>query len=265
MMLLVAGGVVWLGVGDQLGGSYAVPSGIVGSGFLLLGTVALYFVLRLVRHRYVNAIVVMCVGLLAGLVALQFVRLPYYLVVTYLVFVFSCSAACIFLKPSAMQVFPRELLCGIVFALGTVMPVYWHVSESPILSMPLGMFFDAQTVINFDTLLFAALCVINCIGISIWEKVADSDGNDPQAVVQYAPKVEDRFPLIAFSVILIAIWLMWDAAFVFSVSWQIKLAVALSAASLLAIHWVRDHLHPLACRVLADSVLLWPLLLVGVT
>lgn len=252
--------VVWLGVGDAMGGTYGVPSGIIAGGFVLLLLVMVYFVVRLTSHRYMNAVAVAFLGILLGAAVARVVLLPVFLWCLYIALLSIFCVCCVFSKSPSARMLPRELLCGVVFAIGTVMPVYWHVSDSILFAIPLEIVFSGSLLINVDTFLFAALCVLNCIGISIWEKVADADGNDPQAVAQYAPQIEQSFPMLAVSLMVVAIGLLWDGSYNFSDTWKIKVCVALSAGSLLAIHSSRDRLHPLVSRVIADAVLLWPLI-----
>ncbi|MCB1100188.1 MAG: hypothetical protein KDN22_31780 [Verrucomicrobiae bacterium] len=261
LSLLPGGCVVWLAAGDVLGGAYAVPSGIVVAGVVLSGLVCLYYLLRLTSSRYVNAIAIACLGGAAGLLVLSLVHLPFAIIVGSVVLLILTSGRCLFVTSVEAIAFPRELLCGVVFALGTVMPVYSHVSDSFVFGLPAEIFADGRTLFNLDTVLLAMLCVLNCVGISIWEKTADSDGNDPQALAQYAPGVEQQFPIMASLIGLVSVALIWDASPGLSGTWKIKLAVALSAFSLMGIHAFRGRLHPLASRILADVMLLWPLVL----
>jgi hypothetical protein len=263
LTLLPGGCVVWLGAGDVLGGAYAVPSGIVLGGVVLSGFVVLYYLVRLAGNRYVNAIAIACLGLVAGVLVLSLVHLPLAFHVFFIALLMFFSGRCLFARSDEALAFPRELLCGVVFALGTVMPVYFHVSDSFVFALPVEMFADGQTLLNLDAGLLALLCVLNCVGISIWEKAADGDGNDPHAVAQYAPQVEQQFPLFASLICVVALALIWDFSAGLSATWEIKLAVALSSASLLVIHGLRGHLHPLASRILADVMLLWPLVLLA--
>ena len=263
LTLLHGGGVVWLGVGDVLGGAYAVPSGIVLGGVVLSGFVALYYVVRLADHRYVNAIAIACLGLVAGVLMLSLVHLPDSFQLGLIVAILYFSGRCLFAKSAEALAFQRELLFGVVFALGTVMPVYFHVSDSFVFALPVEIFVDGQTLLNLDVGLLALLSVLHCVGISIWEKAAEGDGNAPHAVAQNAPLVERQFPLFASLVSVGALVLIWDSSVGLSATWEIKLAVALSAASLVVIHALRGCLHPLVPRILADVRVLWPLVLLA--
>ena len=261
LTLLPGGGVAWLGAGDVLGGAYAVPSGIVLGGVVLSGFVALYYFVRLASNRYVNAIAIACLGLAAGGLMVRLVHLPDSFYVGFIVVIVYLSGRCLFPKSAEALAFPQELLRGVLFALGTVMPVYCHVSDSFVFALPIEIFAGGRMLLNLDVVLLALLIVLSRVGISILEKAADGDGNDPHAVAQYAPQLqgEQQFPLIASFVCVSALALIWEYSVGLSATWEIKLAVALSAASLLVIHSLRGHLHPLATRLLADVMLLWPL------
>ncbi|MGK0185661.1 MAG: hypothetical protein ACI9R3_001439 [Verrucomicrobiales bacterium] len=255
--------VIWLGVGDALGGTYGVPTGIIAGGVVMLFLVVVYFVIRLTNHRYMNAICVAFFGAILWAAIASVFRLPFYFWGAYMVLLCLCCVWCVSAKSATSRILPRELLCGVVFAMGTVLPVYWHVSDAILFGIPMEMIFDGNLLINVDTFLFAALCVLNCVAISVWEKAADADGNDPQAVAQYSPQIEHWFPMLGVSLIVVAIGLLWDGALVFSATWKIKIGIALATASLLVVHSLRARLHPLASRVLADAVLLWPLILLA--
>lgn len=276
LALLPAGAVFWLAAGDVVGGAFAVPSGIVGGGLLLSALVAVYFGVRLATNRYMDAFATALLGF-AALAALLIAGAPEMTVSAFVVLFLVILAAGLLRRTTTPLACPKELLCGTLFALGTVMPVYWHVSgslipfASDVFGLPVEMFFDGRTRLNADTWLFAGLCILNCVGISIWEKVADGGGRDVSAIAQYAPRVEQLFPILAVALALLAAGQLWSshspatwATTWATTAWQPKVTVLLSSLSLLAIHRRRRQLHPLNARLLADAALLWPLPLLAI-
>jgi uncharacterized membrane protein (UPF0136 family) len=138
--------------------------------------------------------------------------------------------------PGVRVRFPRELAVGIVFASACVAPA-WSRPGSP----------HAELVAM--TLVFAALCWLNCTAIHVWEH----DG--PASLI----------PAMALCVAVAAGALAWAANLAHSGACRLDLATLASALLLLALD--RDHRgsnpsSTLALRVLADAALLTPLLFV---
>jgi hypothetical protein len=142
--------------------------------------------------------------------------------------------------PSARLRFPRELVVGVVFASACVVPA-WSQPGSP----------HAELVPI--TVLFAALCWLNCAAIHVWEH----DGS------RYL------IPAGAVSVAAAAAGLAILAGPHQGGAFRLDLATLASALLLLALD--RDHRRALrespppstlALRVLADAALLTPLLFV---
>jgi hypothetical protein len=119
----------------------------------------------------------------------------------------------------------KEPAVGIVFAAGVSIPLISEVSEF-MKWMP-------------GVIAFGGLCWLNCVLIGFWE-----DGRDK------APP----FWSVWFATSISVVALLGAPA-------RVALAVLLSLAALAALHRFRDKLSPRAARVMADFVLLSPLLL----
>ena len=267
LTFVCSGVIVALTIGDLFGGDDAVPGGIVGSGLLLSVVVVVYFALRLAANRIANAIVVMATGCAIAGGIRYVVYIPPFLLATFLALVAACAIGCLRFRAAL----PREILCGVIFALGTALPVYWHVSDSqfpfghPVFSLPPELLFDSRTLFNLDTLMFAILCALNCVGVSIWEKNADANGRDPNAIAQYAPGIERQYGVFLIFLFCLAISFLVDFSSETVPARHVPLAVMLSVGSLFAIHHFRTRLQTVTVRLLADIALLWPLLLIAAT
>ncbi len=145
-------------------------------------------------------------------------------------------------KSRVASLVPREILCGTLFAIGTVIAPFtfshYHFSFLIPVSL-LGMLFSA-----------------NCVLISIWEREADLAARDSSIASsgsRIVPRIAGLITLIAFV----------SCAVAFFADWQLHLAIALAAISLRLILLFQKNLSLLTLRVLADAVLLTPLLLIG--
>lgn len=136
---------------------------------------------------------------------------------------------------------PREILCGMIFGLGCVI--------APHAFLPTGGgsgFFPAA-------LFLCLVCAANCTLISAWEREEDIAGNDrsmatlPSRIIPHISRALSILILLAAAVALIG-------------PWRIHLAVAASALALRGMLRFEDRLSRRALRVLADAVLLTPLL-----
>jgi hypothetical protein len=145
--------------------------------------------------------------------------------------------------PAAPVRFPRELAVGVLFACACTVPAWSQAQAS-------------HAALRWLCLLFAALCSLNCLAIHAWEQ--------PEAATS-------RF-FISVAALLVAatagLFMVLTAA-----PGTLRLAAAVLAAALLLCALDRDRLRaqrrsppeealsPLALRILADAVLLTPLLL----
>lgn len=148
--------------------------------------------------------------------------------------------------------FPRELAVGIVFACACAVPA-WSVAAY------------AHADLTVLVGLFAALCWLNCSAIHTWERAAEN-GNRRLAVIP-------RWPIVALLSTAIAL----ASALFLLLAWhnpgEFHLAAILFASAMLFYALDRDFRRsllrkepgsipsPLAMRVLADAILLTPILL----
>jgi hypothetical protein len=139
-------------------------------------------------------------------------------------------------------VIPREFLCGMLFALGTVI--------SPHAFVPPG---TSDLRFYLPMVFFGLVCSASCVLISIWEKEADIASSD-QSLATLQSRI---IPHMANAITALAIL---SAALAFFGSWQIYIPVAVSAVALRLMLCSDDRIPPAALRALADGVLLSPLL-----
>jgi hypothetical protein len=138
---------------------------------------------------------------------------------------------------------PREILCGMIFALGCVIAPHDFLAN--------GGGWDYV----FATILLGLVCSANCLLISVWEKEEDnacktrSIATSPSRLIPHLAKALTGLILLA-------------AAMAFFGPWQIHLAVCFSALCLRVMLRFEKHLSQQSLRVLADAVLLSPLLFV---
>ena len=138
---------------------------------------------------------------------------------------------------------PREILCGMIFALGCVIAPHDFLAN--------GGGWDYV----FATILLGLVCSANCLLISVWEKEEDNACNT-RSIASSPSRLIPHLSKALTGLILLA------AAMAFFGPWQIHLAVCLSALSLRVMLHFKEHLSQQSLRVLADAVLLSPLLFV---
>lgn len=141
---------------------------------------------------------------------------------------------------------PREVMCGMLFALGCTIGPHAYASNPWAHPLP----------ILIPILFFGMLCSASCILISIWEKEADVAANDRSFATSHShiiPCLSNALACLAVNSAILACFF----------STQTFLAISLSAALLrLNLHY-QNQLSPSTLRVLADAVLLTPLLFIG--
>jgi hypothetical protein len=144
---------------------------------------------------------------------------------------------------NVITLIPREVICGMLFALGCAIAPYAY-STTPWINTP---------ELILLVILFGVVCSASCILISIWEKEADASASDLSIVTTHS-----RFiPYLSSSLSCLAVTSGTLAYFFY---WQAFLAVALSAILLkLTLHY-QDRITPLNLRILADIVLMTPLI-----
>lgn len=144
-------------------------------------------------------------------------------------------------------IIPREILCGMIFAIGSVISVD---------------FFEGPAVVGVGFILpcifLGLLCSAACILISVWEKDADLAAND-SSIATLRPQLLRFLPHAISILVLLAV------ACAFFASWQIYLAVAIAAMALRIALYYEAGLSITMLRFLADAVLLSPLLVICFT
>ncbi len=139
----------------------------------------------------------------------------------------------------SQSIIPREILCGSLFAFGSVLA-------------PLTLGTHGFSFLLAVSLL-ALVCSISCILISIWENEEDLASGE-WSIATGRSKIIPQLPKILFLLVLSS------ACLAFYGAWQVCVAIGLSAAALGIIHWQEKRLDRVSLRVLADAVLLTPLL-----
>ncbi|MEP2775257.1 MAG: hypothetical protein ABJQ29_01835 [Luteolibacter sp.] len=139
---------------------------------------------------------------------------------------------------------PREILCGMLFALGCAITP--HAFEA-----------DTHDASSFWIAVgsLGLVCSASCILISFWERDEDLAVNDVSIATDHS-KV-DRHMLLALPLLAA---LCIPAAL--SGNWPIYASVAVSAIALLLMLRFQEMLSKSLLRVLADAVLLTPLIFV---
>ncbi len=138
---------------------------------------------------------------------------------------------------------PKEFAVGLFFSAAVFIPTAARLS-------PLAL----RTIAPL-TLLFAALCFLNCVCIYSWEH-PDSTRPDSTAVPQPLTETASRHRRSLAAIILVA---SFFCAFATQLS-AIAIAVALSSCALLLLDSFRSRLSALTLRVAADLALTTPAL-----
>ncbi len=141
---------------------------------------------------------------------------------------------------------PREVMCGMLFALGCAIAPHAYATHPWIITPTLFI----------PIILFGMVCSSNCILISLWEKEADSIASDPSIMTTHS----NFIPYLSSTLTCLT---AASTTLAYFFHWQALLSVALSAILLrLALHH-QNRISPLNLRVLADAVLLTPLIFMG--
>jgi hypothetical protein len=140
------------------------------------------------------------------------------------------------------KVLPKEIVVGLFFAAATFIPT---VARRADLRTPLLPF----------ALLFATLCILNCLFIYAWEHAGSLASNPPHVITHLALR---NLPSLT---VLLALSGAAVTLFDQRGPWPVPYAIALSAALLLLLHHHRLAITPLTLRAAADLALATPLLL----
>ena len=154
---------------------------------------------------------------------------------------------CVHLPGDALRrFFPKEIAVGMIFAAGTMLPVWTSVAA----------FSGAPAAIAITRwALFALLCSLNCVAIACWERTR---AHEPCEVSSFVAWCDSRLSLLAGGLVLLCC--------VAAAAWRTPAAVipatTVGVAALLT--WLlnsqRARISALALRVLADRALLLPAL-----
>ena len=133
---------------------------------------------------------------------------------------------------------PKEIACGLIFAIGTAGPVLLE---------------QRAWVVFVATLFFGASCAANCVAIAVWEWEVDH-AHDPIAVTH-------RWPMLGRHLARCLLLFMLACGLLFAVT-KVSLFLAMGMSAFL-LAWL--HLRSLALprerlRVLADACLLTAIL-----
>jgi hypothetical protein len=151
-------------------------------------------------------------------------------------------------KTDLQVILPKEIFCGVIFALGTTYPV--HALPNNFLA----------GVLTAELGLFALLCALNCTAISVWEWREDEANDGGTSIVANWPAVKQSYVMFAFLLAAVSAWFGWRGEPLFLT--PILLSVALSAALIGALGLAAGALSRNLRRVLADFALLSPLIVV---
>ncbi|MFT4546638.1 MAG: hypothetical protein ACI8XO_003321 [Verrucomicrobiales bacterium] len=209
------------------------------------------------RHRFAKRffvpLVLLCVVVAAVAIWMILYKVPFAIVPRGLMI--SLSIVLYFLirlapRSQAQVILPKEIFCGLIFALGTTFVVH----ELPN-NFPLG-------IMTAEFILFAALCALNCIAISVWECEEDAVNDQGKSIVHNWSGVHIWYTKAAFLLAGISAWLGIRGAPDFMA--PILVSVALSAALIGALGLAEGVLSKNLRRVLADVALLSPLAVVPI-
>lgn len=136
---------------------------------------------------------------------------------------------------------PREILCGMIFGLGCVI--------APHAFLPSG----GGSKFVVAAIFLGLVCSASCVLISVWEKEEDIAGNDRSMATSSSRIIPHMANVLTGLILLVAVMAFFGP-------WRIHLAVCLSALALRMMLHFEDRLSQRTLRVLADAVLLTPLL-----
>ena len=144
----------------------------------------------------------------------------------------------IHLLETKRPIFTKELQVGLVFGAGVTLGVWTQVASLQLL---------------VSSLLFAALCSLNCLLIAVWERRVDQAQQQPSLALTL-PRLPKLLPpaLILFSLGTLVLTPL--------LPYQLTLSLALAAALLWLLNAYREAFSRESLRVLADVALLTPLL-----
>ncbi len=236
ILAVAAGGVaVW-------GALFHAPSDLLRYG-VMAGFVTAFYLMQSagarLRNATINRISVLSAAAIIGIFVLQIPNLPNWLGILFLAATATMGIR-LALEPggSFFHALPKEIFCGLTFAVGVSLPVLvW------------------TELALADMALLGGLFSLNCIAIALYEQGHD-ELNDPVAITKHWPRIRDFYPFLVTSLAVLAAALAFlhrdDQTHLFSA------AVALGAVLLGALHALSRHFGSGALRVLADAAVLVP-------
>lgn len=139
---------------------------------------------------------------------------------------------------------PREIMCGMVFAIGSAISTFsYGLPETN--SLP---FFGAVAMLGL-------VCSANCVLISVWERDEDLACGD-RSIASEKPGIPRHFRRLLLPLVLLY------AIVAFADPWQIHVAAGISALALYLMARFEEKLSPTLLRAMADGALLTPLLFI---
>ena len=145
------------------------------------------------------------------------------------------------------RLLPKEIVVGVLFAAGATLPVWSRRSSASL-----------ELLILFG--LLALLCALNCVVIECWEhdgrRAARFSGASP-----FLLWAEPRLKALAAGLAACSLAALFTFGF-HDASWLACLALFLSASAILLLHYFKNGLSSAALRVLADTALVLPALVV---
>jgi len=198
------------------------------------------------RHRYGSASLLLLVACVTGWMGISWLNRETILAGIALSAVVIVYFLLVHMENNAIsQWFPKELVAGAVFATGIAIPAWTHGAETRKALIP-------------GTLLYAALCALNCIAIECWENHRGESRGEKQShwLIQEAnPRIAQ---IAAFLIGCAGVYCLFDAHLA-GVK-ELLGASAISLAFIAALDRRSSQLSPQVLRVLADAALLTPAL-----
>ena len=137
---------------------------------------------------------------------------------------------------------PREIMCGMIFAIGSAIATYSYGQPQTTGFRFLGA-----------VAMLGLVCSASCVMISVWERDADLASGD-RSIASARPEI-----LRCIRRLLLPLIVLYGFVAI-SDPWQIHIAVGLSALALYLMARFEERFSPTLLRTLADAVLLTPLL-----
>jgi hypothetical protein len=231
----------------------AIPEGIMWRGVALAFVVALYLLHYAARgHRtvYLAGNILLCV---LGWVVLAVLPVPMQWRLLYSIVLLAVLAHAVAGQPApARRLFPKELLCGFLFAVGCTMSVHFLMGDGD------------GGLLPRDTMLLALLCALNCIAVSCYESETDRHA-DPNAITRTWPNIARVYPLLL--VTLAGMTIVSLVTLMQKVPNSLLLypaAILMSTVLLGVVHHLAKRIRPELAHVLADAAVVVPMALIVV-